>query len=701
MNWTSLTSIQNLTLAWRRITTGRNLQYKRFFRDAYNVYESALADNLRALKAKLDGSVWRPSHAIRIYLPKPSGLQRPLSLLELEDQIVLQAIANQFAFRLRRKRARVEKINVFSNLLTSDRRSIFFTERWQTGYRSFQNKCEVFYDSENCRWVGHFDLAAYYDTISHDLMISTAFPSIDTSVRTFVEDCFQHWSANDIQTMTGHGIPQGPVASDFLADGFFLPIDLFLLSISQTTIRYVDDIRIFGESENEVRETAIKLEQECRHRGLIPQSSKFEVKQLTSIEDAMGSMPSIPPSDPNDQSADAMDADYAYEMLESSLAGRPLKVRDKSRFRYIMYRAPTDNRILNRVLALLPRHPEHIDAFATFFGNYAKRPRIARVALNALRSGVPYSYVRGEMWHLIARLGSKAELHDALSLALVDARRRTECIVLSWGVMHFLLRCEREGIAQIGQRLSAENSLSRSLLGPLIPDREVTSGRVICDMLRGTSLEQMAGARVLQQRTRTLNSIGIRRNSLSELCQNSLRELGVIKRVGSRHRDWIASHLVSLYQCNNKPLWDIFLGTEYEHAKQIVIEASVRFESAYSEWLSLQDSFNDIITRKFIEFIRARNLPGHTQRLVASNGSLIKFGSLIQANAPLDTNHSSIADHLRAIHRRRNQLPGSHPYDERGGTQNWFLRKRERDSLRLRQRSLLNELIQFLVDNSI
>jgi len=161
MEWKSLTSNQNLSLAWRRITTGRNIPYKRFFRDAYNVYESAHKENLRSLKKRLDSGVWKPSHATRVYLPKPSGLQRPISLLELEDQIVLQAIANQFAFRLRPQRKRVENINVFSNLLTSDRRSIFFTEPWQSGYRGFQDKCESFFEFDDCKWVGYFDLAAY------------------------------------------------------------------------------------------------------------------------------------------------------------------------------------------------------------------------------------------------------------------------------------------------------------------------------------------------------------------------------------------------------------------------------------------------------------------------------------------------------------------------------------------------------------
>ena len=199
----------------------------------------------------------------------------------------------------------------------------------------------------------------------------------------------------------------------------------------------------------------------------------------------------------------------------------------------------------------------------------------------------------------------------------------------------------------------------------------------------------------------SLNSIGVRRSSLSEVCQNSLRELGVIKRRRAKKRDWISSHLVELYSCNNNEIWIPFLGSEYEHALHILIEAKARYKGAYSEWLSLQDSLNDIITRKFIDFLHAHHLPGHQQANVTSNDRLVHFGVLIQPEAPLDSNHPAIFSRLRTIHIRRNQLPGSHPYDERGGTKNTFLQKQERNILCNHQKYLLNEIINFFVANRV
>ena len=51
-----LASQKNLELAWRRITTGNNLQYKKFFRDLYYSYEISLKENLRDLRERLINS---------------------------------------------------------------------------------------------------------------------------------------------------------------------------------------------------------------------------------------------------------------------------------------------------------------------------------------------------------------------------------------------------------------------------------------------------------------------------------------------------------------------------------------------------------------------------------------------------------------------------------------------------------------------
>ena len=701
MQWRSIISKQNLKLAWQRINTGSNLQYKRFFRESYLVYESASVDHLRELRRALVNNVWEPSYATRLYLPKPSGLQRPLSLLAIQDQIVLQAIANQFARKLRQKRQKVELKSVFSNKLTDEANSIFFTERWQLTYRKFQEKCTDIFN-EGYRWVADFDLAAYYDTISHALLLTTVSPrSSDQKAKKSLEKWLGVWSANELSTVTGHGIPQGPIASDFLAESFFLPIDLRLQRENFRYVRYVDDIRIFCKSENEARKAIVLIEQECRHRGLIPQSAKIQVRELRTAEDAIGTLPSIPPTDGSHSSQPALSRMTARSILDTSIEGKPLKVTDKSRFRYAMYRAPEDPKILDRALLLLPRHPEHIDAFVAYFRNYANRPRIARAALEYLAGDTPYSYVRGELWHIVARLAKIPELIDGIPIALIDAQNRKNCVALSWGVMHFLIRCDEEHLRQFKRsRLKSENSISRSLLAPILGNCEFTKTGHARTLLKGTLMEQLAGARELQRRNVSLKAIGLQQQDLAPDCRIALLSLGVVPRLHRRTQpDWIAKILVNLYSCKNKAIWRGLLASEYEHALQILVETKARFLGAFSDWLSLQDSFNDILVRKLFEFLKAKKLSGHA-KVVGKNGKIVKYGVLIAPNAPFDRIYPNISSRLRTLHNRRNTIPGSHPYDEKGGSRNRWLSRRERDTLTASLRIALDDISQLIERNS-
>jgi len=698
MRWESLVSIQNLRLAWRRINTGRNLQHKRFFRDAYLVYETALDHNLKSLRQQLLALAWTPSHPERLYVPKPSGLQRPISLLGIEDQILLQAIANLFAKKLSKKRKKVELKSVFSNILSEPADSIFFTRPWQESYNAFQDKCRDFFNEGN-QWIAHFDLAAYYDTISHDILLKIVSPK-GNHPKTWgrVKTWLNVWSASGPISMTSHGIPQGPLASDFLAEVFFLPIDIKLVKLGIKYVRYVDDIRLFGETENEARMAGIALERLCRDRGLIPQDKKFVISQAKSPEEALGSLPSIPPAADGEE-IPKMEVSEAIRLLNSCIGGRPLKVVDKSRFRYVMYRAPKAAKVLDKVMLLLPRHPEHIDAFTAYFGNYHKSKRIVRGITELLESGLPYSYVRGELWHLLARLGTSEQLNEALEMARKDARDRKKCLGLSWGVMNFLIRCQEEGLCSIGNRLNAEIPMSRALLASRMPLTEFAPKRLAVKMLKGTIEEQLAAARQLQIRNITLTKLELRQRNLSEVCQHSLRSLGVIRRVNQVSRDWIAERLRQRYGGNPKSIWRSLLGADYEHALQILIEADAMFDVAPSNWLQLQDSFNDAVVRQFISYLRQRGLPGGSQRTMGRDGQLVKYGNLIQSTSPFAIAFPDVSARLLKIHRRRNRLPGSHPYDQRGGTQNMWLTRTERDAMLNDVENALYDVATYVFNN--
>jgi len=165
-----ISSENNLALAWLRLKTGQNIHYKNYYRNLFVAYEITEKENIRRLSERLKGGSYQPSGVLKFYLPKFSGLQRPITFLHLDDQIVYQAFANIIAKKFSKAKEIVEFREVFSNILNRNvNTNIFFFKKWQEGYGKFIKKIKEYYNDGN-KWVGHFDLAAYYDTIDYKVL---------------------------------------------------------------------------------------------------------------------------------------------------------------------------------------------------------------------------------------------------------------------------------------------------------------------------------------------------------------------------------------------------------------------------------------------------------------------------------------------------------------------------------------------------
>lgn len=233
----------------------------------------------------------------------------------------------------------------FSNCLERRSNSIFFLQDWQKSYEAFQRQLESHLDS-GYRWIAHFDLAAFYETISHRALRSIIAPhSGGPETWSRINQWLCVWSAGKTGVQVDHGIPQGPIASDFLAEVFMLPVDEIMMHESVKYIRYVDDIRVLAKTEKDARRAGIALELACRRWSLIPQSSKFIVKQARSLQDALGTLPSIVASASRGGDDPELDASDADRIMREALKGKPLRVVDKTRLRYVLYRASPTSRI--------------------------------------------------------------------------------------------------------------------------------------------------------------------------------------------------------------------------------------------------------------------------------------------------------------------------------------------------------------------
>lgn len=61
------------------------------------------------------------------------------SLLDIDDLIVYQAIANIIIPNFAKKREKLEKKTVFSHILNkNENKNIFLFEKWKSGYQSYK-----------------------------------------------------------------------------------------------------------------------------------------------------------------------------------------------------------------------------------------------------------------------------------------------------------------------------------------------------------------------------------------------------------------------------------------------------------------------------------------------------------------------------------------------------------------------------------
>ena len=698
MKLDQLASKRNLELAWRRITTGGNYQYKRLYRPLYYAYEVALDANLKDLRQRLISTAFEARHPERIYIPKPSGLHRPLALLNIEDQIVLQAFANLAAKRLQRKRAALQFQVVFSNIL-KEPDSIFFFRRWQDTYRAFQKRIEEHY-RRGMRWVGDFDLAAFYDTISHELLLRTIYPRTTNSNLDWVATCLRTWSSDQAVSGHGHGLPQGPLASDFLAECFLLPIDLALQGQRGYT-RYVDDVRLFGESEDEVRANLIELERHCRERGLIPQTGKFAIKRVQSVQEAMGMLPSI--SDPQHEEAgtEKIDKKKALRTFRSAIDGKPYRVTDKTRLRYTLYRSKPDTKLLSLVLRLIPHHPEHADAFFAYLGQFGYRKPIERLCLQLVEES-PYPYVRGEAWHILAKYSREprsttaSDIASLTTKAIAIARQKAkETFVERWGACHFLCVADEVMPAHRSRLLKHQTPLLQSLLAPVIPSSAFVKGKVIVTYLSRAEPEPgLSICSALHERGLAPSTFGLKVNQLPSQVANTLRKLGVVSSPRTKV-DPIREILQGHYGMPVSKSWKKLLGAEYQYALGLLIQAEAAFDGGRSFWLACQNSFNQTIFLALQLHLHMIDHPGAC-KTIDRNGQLIDFGATLDVNGSFSKNCTRIADCFREMNMRRNRIPVSHPYEKKTTKQSQHLKTRERNQFVAKLRDAYADLIALM-----
>ncbi|WFF72262.1 RNA-directed DNA polymerase [Proteiniclasticum sp. QWL-01] len=282
---------ENFTLAYIRIKTASKSVYKDFFYDDFRAFEAFFDINIGELLHQVKEDIYIPSKCERYYAPKKKNLARPMTMLNLLDQIVYQAIANIVADKVTPCMKRYFNINIFGNLFTTSdaENSIFFYEKWKNQWKKFnENKRKAF--EAGYEYSAEFDIASFYDTIDHSILVEVLkHHEIDEKLIDLLQCCLNSWTVSSTSNWgfsKTSGIPQGTVSSAFFAELFLFQLDEKMrLRHEIRYFRYADDISIMAKSEQECRKMIVFLDLLARDLSLVPQTEKIEVARILDINE--------------------------------------------------------------------------------------------------------------------------------------------------------------------------------------------------------------------------------------------------------------------------------------------------------------------------------------------------------------------------------------------------------------------------------
>ncbi len=365
----------NLLRAYRWVLSNPEPFFKGHFRDAYSDYALSSEANLKFLKRQISQDRYIPTPASKLYLPKTSGILRPISLLTINDQIAYQAIANIVAEAVFKKTRKRYRTNVFQHLYAG-KSSRFFYLKWQDSYRAFASYVRA-YHRAGYQYVASFDLTAFYDTIDHHVLktllrdLRIDHDAVDFLMRCLREWTCATWSDGRQPIYHEHGIPQGPLSSGIISEVVLRHIDdAGLRSVKEIRyLRYVDDIKIMAKSEDALRRRLVTLDLAAKEIGLFPQSAKIAIRKISDPAEEIKSV-----SRPPEPSTLLGSSQETIRRRVQVLANRGVPT-DLTRFRYVLASLIPSAKTNGVLLKVLERQPHLFDTLTRHWAKYKRLPK--------------------------------------------------------------------------------------------------------------------------------------------------------------------------------------------------------------------------------------------------------------------------------------------------------------------------------------
>lgn len=267
-------TIEELRVAWHR--TKADYDSRRFTDHPHllswvNLDTDGWLEELRA--TLLSGYAPRPSQIC--WSPKPNSLLRAGSLLEVTDEVVYNLLLGRFLPGIHTSLVEFQGDPDVAYRLAAGPDETSWIRSGFTVWNEWRTRSLAKLD--NASYMLVTDITGFYDNVDVQTLASDlrSMGAAESDVGLLVK-CLAAWAQPRRK-----GIPQGYSASDLLAKVYLHVVDRSLRNEGYVHLRYVDDFRVFLNSQRRGREAIARLTALLHYRGLSVQSAKTEVLTKT------------------------------------------------------------------------------------------------------------------------------------------------------------------------------------------------------------------------------------------------------------------------------------------------------------------------------------------------------------------------------------------------------------------------------------
>lgn len=282
-------SPESLRLAWERMIRSNGRDVKDYF--GIEIYSANLDKNLARLSNAIIKGEFKPQRPFKYYEPKASKTQRTKSVLSIEDALVYQAIANTVATN---NYKRIAENNSFvfgsvlhaevekgTDLLKEPEADFYFFEYYIPLYKKFIDSVNTEIENTQIRYKLETDITGFFDCIPHSKLLFTLNKfDVEPEILDLLATCLNIYSGTKDSITPGVGIPQGPAASFFFANVFLNDLDYLISQNGYTYYRYMDDIRIYEETEEKLTEALVLIDNYLKGNALALNIKKTSIEEI-------------------------------------------------------------------------------------------------------------------------------------------------------------------------------------------------------------------------------------------------------------------------------------------------------------------------------------------------------------------------------------------------------------------------------------